>query len=83
MKIRFATSRKSKIIVAALVCAFAVSAHAAEDKAKEQNEIRKNVDKILQKLYKAQPASKTAVQNAAGYAVFSNMGLKILFCGVR
>jgi len=72
--------RKSNVIAAALLCAFAVSAY-ADDKAKEQSEVRKTADKILQKLYKAQPAAKTAVANAAGYAVFNNMGVKILFAG--
>ncbi len=35
----------------------------------------------LQRLYKAQPNAKTAVEGAAGYAVFSNMGVKILVAG--
>ena len=32
-------------------------------------------------LYKVQPKAKQAIQNAAGYAVFSNFGMKILFAG--
>ena len=53
----------------------------AQEKAKEQGEIRTNTQKILERLYKAQPAAKTAVANGAGYAVFSNTGVKILFAG--
>jgi lipid-binding SYLF domain-containing protein len=49
--------------------------------AKEQNEIRTNTQKILQRLYKAQAAAKSAVAQATGYAVFSNTGVKILFAG--
>jgi lipid-binding SYLF domain-containing protein len=70
-----------KVIIVALVCTFALLAHADDDKAKEQGEIRTNTQKILQRLYKAQPAAKAAVANAAGYAVFSNTGVKILFAG--
>jgi hypothetical protein len=39
------------------------------------------VDQSLQQLYKAQPLAKVAVQHAAGYAVFSDWGVKILFAG--
>lgn len=35
----------------------------------------------LQTLYKADPRAKSAVENAAGYAVFSNLGVKILVAG--
>jgi lipid-binding SYLF domain-containing protein len=35
----------------------------------------------LQRLYKAEPKSETAVKNAAGYAVFSDIGVKILLAG--
>ena len=35
----------------------------------------------LQRLYKADPKTKAAIAGAAGYAVFSNMGVKILVAG--
>ena len=73
---------KSKVIIVALVCAFILTAHAADDKkAKEQKEVRKVAQKTLQQLYEAEPAAKAAVERAAGYAVFNNMGVKILFAG--
>jgi lipid-binding SYLF domain-containing protein len=82
---RFAALEKPRVIIVALVCAFALLAHADDDKAqkkaKEQGEIRTNTQKILQRLYKAQPAAQAAVANGAGYAVFSNTGVKILFAG--
>ena len=70
----------------ALACslAFAVPASAddkQDDKQKEQQEIRDMAQKTLQRLYKADPKAKTAVQGAAGYAVFSNTGIKILLAG--
>lgn len=48
---------------------------------KKQAEIRKMAQDTLQRLYKAQPLAKTAVTKAAGYAVFSNLGVKILVAG--
>jgi lipid-binding SYLF domain-containing protein len=82
---RFAALKKPRVIIVALVCAFALLAHAdddkAKEKAKEQGEIRTNTQNILQRLYKAQPAANAAVQHGAGYAVFSNTGVKILFAG--
>jgi len=86
MKItRLAGFRTYGFIAAALICAFALSARAAddkpEDKAKEQEEVRKLAQQTLQRLYKAQPAAQSAVEHGAGYAVFSNTGVKILFAG--
>ena len=57
-------------------------ANAADDKkAEEQQAVRKMAQDTLQRLYKAEPKAKGAVQGAAGYAVFSNTGVKILMLG--
>lgn len=59
-----------------------MTAHAADDKkAKEQEEVRNVAQEALQQLYKAEPKAKEAIEKAAGYAVFSNMGVKILLAG--
>jgi lipid-binding SYLF domain-containing protein len=50
-------------------------------KAQKQAEIRKTANETLDSLYKLQPGSKEAIQKAAGYAVFSNFGMKIFFAG--
>ena len=53
-----------------------------EGTADEQRaEIRKVGNQALAELYKAQPAAKSQIQKAAGYAVFSNFGMKILVAG--
>jgi lipid-binding SYLF domain-containing protein len=71
-----------KVTFLTLACALAIVAHAADDKkAQEQQEIRKMAQDTLQRLYKAKPEVRGAVQGAAGYAVFSNTGLKILMLG--
>ena len=71
-----------KFIVLTLACSLAIVAHAADDKkAEEQKQVRKMAHDTLQRLYKAEPKAKGAVEGAAGYAVFSNTGLKILMLG--
>ena len=71
-----------KFIFLTLACSLAIVAHAADDKkAEEQQEVRKMAQDTLQRLYKAEPKAKGAVEGAAGYAVFSNTGVKILMLG--
>jgi lipid-binding SYLF domain-containing protein len=53
----------------------------AASKDKERSEIRKNAKDTLARLYKVQPSARKAVESAAGYAVFNNFGMKILFAG--
>jgi lipid-binding SYLF domain-containing protein len=43
--------------------------------------IRKVSDQALAELYQAQPSAKAHIQKAAGYAVFSNFGVKVLVAG--
>jgi lipid-binding SYLF domain-containing protein len=50
-------------------------------KAQKQAEVRKTVKDTLNRLYKLQPSSKEAIRKAAGYAVFSNFGMKIFLAG--
>lgn len=50
-------------------------------KAEKQAEVRKTVNETLNRLYNLQPGSKEAIQKAAGYAVFSNFGMKIFVAG--
>jgi lipid-binding SYLF domain-containing protein len=52
-----------------------------QTKAQKQQEVRKMTSETLNRLYKVQPKAKQAIQNAAGYAVFSNFGMKIFFAG--
>jgi lipid-binding SYLF domain-containing protein len=70
------------IFAAALICALAVMAHAVDTKIEtKQKEIRAMAQDTLHRLYKADPKAKAAVEKAAGYAVFSNLGVKILVAG--
>ncbi len=58
--------------------AFAADAAKAE---KERHEIQKMETETLAKLYSVQPSAKGVIDGAAGYAVFSNFGMKILVLG--
>jgi len=85
MRVNFA-GMKSKtthlVLASMIVWALALSVRAGEnDKEKQRTEIRKMAHDTLQQLYKAEPKTKAAVTHAAGYAVFSNMGVKILVAG--
>lgn len=75
------TQRMRCLMASALICTLAVAAHAAESKEEKQQAIRKTTQDTLQQLYKTEPKTKAAVQSAAGYAVFSNLGVKILLAG--
>jgi lipid-binding SYLF domain-containing protein len=56
---------------------------AQKDPSKEEKraDVRKMAKDTLSRLYKFQPSAKKAVDSAAGYAVFSNFGMKIFFVG--
>ena len=49
--------------------------------AKKQAEVRTMANSGLQRLYKARPEARAAVKAAAGYAVFSDTGVKIFLAG--
>lgn len=50
-------------------------------KEEQRDALRAMARETLQTLYAAQPSARGAVQRAAGYAVFSNFGMKIFVTG--
>ena len=50
----------------------------ADDDEKKREKSRKMAAEVLKDLYKTQPASQAAIEKAAGYAVFDNMGVNVL-----
>ena len=71
-------------VLAAGVLALAMGAAFAqpsEDLAKERAEARAQSGDVLARLYAAQPSAKSAVESAAGYATFRNLGIKIGVAG--
>jgi lipid-binding SYLF domain-containing protein len=53
----------------------------AKTKAQKQADARNSAQQTLAKLYQAQPSAKATIKGAAGYAAFSNFGMKILLAG--
>jgi lipid-binding SYLF domain-containing protein len=76
-KIRTAITMMMAVV---LVLTVAVSSLAAT-KEDQQKKIEEMTQQSLQQLYDSQPLARAAVEKAAGYAVFSDMGVKILFGG--
>ena len=72
-----------RIVAVTLLCVVTLSMGAddAKENAEKRTQIQKMANDTLARLYKADPAARAAVQKGYGYAVFSNMGVKILFGG--
>lgn len=68
-------------IILAFVFIMPLFAFGQDKVAKEKADIRKMAKDTLARLYKSQPSAKKAVESAAGYAVFSNFGMKIFVAG--
>jgi len=75
-------------IIIALLCIFSFAItttplHAASKDEMEQQkaDIQKMANDTLERLYKINPSAKKTIAKAAGYAVFNNFGMKILFAG--
>ena len=78
MKRLFALSAAAMVL-----CVSAVPAWAQDETALIQSrlEIREAAQDALSTLYEFQPAARYAIEHAAGYAVFSTFGIKLLFAG--
>lgn len=63
------------------VSSLAGAAMTEKEKKAARQDVQKMVNETLNKLYKTQPKAKQAVAKAAGYAVFSNFGMKIFVAG--
>jgi lipid-binding SYLF domain-containing protein len=71
-----------RMMVLAMACALGAPGMAfGASKADEQAEVRKAGQDALAAVYKAAPSARKAVESAAGYAAFSNFGMKILVAG--
>ncbi len=72
---------KRRTMVLAVASSVALPGIAYADKASEQAESRKAAQDALAEVYKLAPSARKAVEGAAGYAAFSNFGMKILVAG--
>ena len=65
----------ASVLVVTLLAGGLASAKDSPDKKRDKT--RKMAASTLEDLYKLQPASKELIRNAAGYAVFNNMGTNL------
>ncbi len=77
MKIR---SLLSSLLLTGMVGGlFTSSLHAEADADTQRAEIRQMRDEVLQELFKLKPEVKSRLKKAEGYAVFSNVGVNLIF----
>jgi len=70
----------SSLLIA--LCVFLAAPSAANDKVEQQREeLRRMARETIEDLYRIQPGARAGLEHAAGYAVFSSFGLKILIAG--
>ena len=69
----------SLLLAAAIACPATLQAATKEEK---REDVREVAQATLERLYPSQPKAKGEIERAAGYAVFSNFGMKIFFAGV-
>jgi lipid-binding SYLF domain-containing protein len=69
------------LVLATLLAGCNSKPETTQEKVDMQQEVRTMASTTLEKLYSVQPKAKAAVEGSAGYAVFSNFGMKILVAG--
>ena len=67
----------SQILLVTSLAGTASAASIAERRA----DVRQGAQQTLARLYEVQPGAKAAVAKAAGYAVFTDFGMKLLIAG--
>lgn len=74
-----------KTLAMAILClgfaACATTQLSPSDKAEQQASLRDMANQALTQLYSNNPAAQGAIMNAAGYAVFSDFGFKLIYAG--
>ncbi len=75
-----ASRRTLLAAISAVMLFFGIAGSAlAASREEQRNEIRKMRSETLARLYKVHPAARADIQRAAGYAVFSNVGVNLIF----
>jgi lipid-binding SYLF domain-containing protein len=69
------------VIVLVAVCLVSASWVSAESVQEQRDDILQLTENTLAQLYQMVPGAREAVRDSAGYGVFSDQGLKILFFG--
>ncbi|MCU0970718.1 MAG: YSC84-related protein [Gammaproteobacteria bacterium] len=78
---RFPLRLRQSLAWALVILLVAAGWAEAAGRQEKQDEIRAMAKRTLERLYFAQPTARGVVERAAGYAVFSNFGMKIFVAG--
>jgi lipid-binding SYLF domain-containing protein len=81
MKLRILLAHALAALVLAGGMTGASAAMSDREKSKARADIAKMERETLARLYRLQPGAKGAIEKSAGYAVFSNIGIKVLAAG--
>ena len=74
--------RFASLLAATLAVALPATVAAKDKVEAKRAEVRKMRDEVLARLYEAHPGAKARIREAAGYAVFSNVGVNVFFASV-
>ncbi len=74
--------RFASLLAATLAVALPATVAAKDKVEANRAEVRKMRDEVLARLYEAHPGAKARIREAAGYAVFSNVGVNVFFASV-
>lgn len=74
--------RFASLLAATLAVALPATVAAKDKVEAKRDEVRKMRDEVLARLYEAHPGAKARIRDAAGYAVFSNVGVNVFFASV-
>ncbi len=72
----------SRVLVLLLIAGLVACNAPGNTKSERRNHINSMQREVLADLYKLKPDSKDEIASAPGYAVFSNVSLKVIFAGV-
>ena len=71
----------STMVILSLVLSCATAPMGKSEKKQKQDSVRDMANATLTQVYAKYPEAKSEISNAAGYAVFSDFGMKIMFMG--
>ncbi len=69
----------TRYLLASVLIALIASPCFADKADKKRGKIQKMKNEVLTQLYEEQPSTKSQIKKSAGYAVFSNVGVNVIF----
>jgi lipid-binding SYLF domain-containing protein len=80
-KTQFMVIVSAMVLLSLFLFSCATAPPSKSEKEQQQDSVRDMANKTLSDLYTKHPAAKSAIAKAAGYAVFSDFGFKVMFMG--